>query len=288
MSFSDERCLPETSEDKLDAADDDELDSMIVWTGVVDDTVYYRLLGSCSNDNLHMLPVPEVTDYKHVVSHNEGTNYKDFSTPCIGSGTTKTARDAAIRGYTLGVNLTDHRLPPPLIERSKHHILAYDIECEYLGPQFPSFNSPIMCALLVCSCGYKVFVTRSLIPDVVARRCVSRQIYVTSNEELAETCMSVIEDHRPLFSIGHNVYDFDNVKIACALPSESRFRDFFIPTSYSSSKGVYSLGLIMCIPGVNNLDTLRYIRKAIVEKPGNLNFSNTPLQAGFKSKPVPK
>ena len=82
-----------------------------------------------------------------------------------------------------------------------------------------------------------------------------------SNSEMAEELIRQIILHSPIFTIGHNIHAFDNIKIATALQKNSKYREFFQPTSGSISAGNTSVGLIMCLSGINNFDTLRYIRK---------------------------
>jgi hypothetical protein len=47
------------------------------------------------------------------------------------------------------------------------------------------------------------------------------------------------------------------VGLACALHVDSPLRSYFTPTSNMTGKNVSCLAFIMCIPGINNLDTYR-------------------------------
>jgi hypothetical protein len=58
-----------------------------------------------------------------------------------------------------------------------------------------------------------------------------------------------------------NVYEFDNIRLVCSLQSDSPLMNDFVSTSNMIGKTVSNVGFIMCIPEINNLDTLRYIRK---------------------------
>lgn len=236
---------------------------MIIWCGFVNDTPAYRDLGNntTSSSNNAIYEIPLHVPATNTLSHNEGTILSGGTSPSIGTGHIKIMRDCAISGYHVGNTPSNPSLSPILIDRNVHHIMAYDLECHYRGPSTCSVGSDIMCASLVCSCGYKHVITRS--SHVIEDTKVTK---VLDNEDMATTIMECIVDHNPLFTLGHNVYDFDNVKIACALPSNSRFRRYFTPTSTIIGKSTSNLGLIMELPGINNFDTLRYLRKAMFMK----------------------
>jgi DNA polymerase elongation subunit (family B) len=103
-----------------------------------------------------------------------------------------------------------------------------------------------------------------------------------NNSHMAEIAMRLICDHNPIFTIGHNVYDFDNLRLACALPSDSKFRKYFIPTSHNLGKSVSSMGFIMAIPGINNLDTFRYIKKAMAQRFRSFALGNLAMDLNLK------
>ena len=48
---------------------------------------------------------------------------------------------------------------------------------------------------------------------------------------MAETSINLIISHRPIFTVGHNVYEFDNLRLACALQPDSLLRKYFASTS---------------------------------------------------------
>jgi hypothetical protein len=58
-------------------------------------------------------------------------------------------------------------------------------------------------------------------------------ILAKNNAEIAEETIRIIIEHAPIFAIGHNVYEFDNVKLACALPPESEYRQVLVCANYS-------------------------------------------------------
>jgi hypothetical protein len=200
------------------------------------------------------------SNYREIL-HNEGTSLRDWTRRSIGVGDVKVMRDFAAFGYTVGVSIDDQDAPPKLISPSNAHILAYDLECEYLGPQTSNIQSPILCACLKCSCGYEVIVSRTPIAN---REC--KHIVAPTNSLISQTVVGVMIEHGPIFTIGHNIYDFDNVRLACALPKDSPFRKYFVPTSNMLGKSVATAGFIMSLPGINNMDTLRYMRKAMPQR----------------------
>jgi len=60
--------------------------------------------------------------------------------------------------------------------------------------------------------------------------------------------------------MGHNIYSFDNTILAFALPKNYPYIKFFRGMSKSYTNTAPSMGLMMNIQGINNLDTLLYIR----------------------------
>ena len=118
-----------------------------MWTGKYESAPCYRTLGlNLQCDNL-LYNIPTDQDVDYVISHNEGTSDVDATSPSIGSGDSKLMRDCAIRGYTVGVNLKNPSVEPSLINRTSHHILAYDIETEYLGPSYRSGLAAVQISL---------------------------------------------------------------------------------------------------------------------------------------------
>jgi hypothetical protein len=170
-----------------------------------------------------MYSIPGLVEAPHLIAHNEGTSLHSGTSPSIGTGSTKDMRDHAIRGYTLGVNLGDPLKEPCLIERSKHHILAYDIEAEYMGPHASTFESPVLCVCLACSCGYRALISRVAVSNRHLKTVQWECFEARDNAQIAELTMELICRHGPIFTVGHNVYEFDNSRLACSLPPNSKF-----------------------------------------------------------------
>jgi DNA polymerase elongation subunit (family B) len=92
----------------------------------------------------------------------------------------------------------------------------------------------------------------------------STVVVCKDNADMAVTAINVMIKHAPVFVVGHNVYSFDNVILATSLPKGHRFRSFFKETFHTvHQRG--NMGLVMSIPGINNLDTYRYIHKAMTQ-----------------------
>ena len=115
-----------------------------------------------------------------------------------------------------------------------------------------------MCVCLCCSCGYKAVISR-----VLLSRLGYECMLVHDNASMAETTIKLIMSHRPIFTVGHNVNEFDNLRLACALKADSPSTKYFTPTSNVNRTNNVGMGFIMTIPGVNNIDTLRYMRKSM-------------------------
>ncbi len=220
-----------------------------------------RILGSDSSTNSSIYLINSTIEQSQDISHNEGTSMESWTSPSIGTGDSKIMRDCAAKGYTVGVHPDDLSRDPDLIDKDCCHVLAYDIECEYFGDASSHIESPIICVCLKCTCGYMATVSR-----VPVQRLPYPCIVATTNSAIAEETMRLIIEHEPSFTIGHNVYEFDNVRLACSLSSSSAYRSYFQPTSTVIGSSVTSVGFIMTIPGVNNLDTLRYTRKAMPQR----------------------
>ena len=200
--------------------------AMTIRVGYTNGSLSCRFLGRDNNDNITnnslLYKLPNISMMGDTLCHNEGTAEYGGTIPCIGSGSTMNTRRYAMCGYCVGNTLSVPDASPVLIDRKRDHVLAYDLEVEYYGPNFCSLRNPILCSSLVCTCGYIVIISRSdvRLPSVTCIR-------VYDNEEMSETIMRLISSHNPIFIVGHNVYDFDNVKIAVSLPSDSKYRRYF-------------------------------------------------------------
>lgn len=186
--------------------------------------------------------------------HNEGTTRSNGTTPTIGFGESKQCRDYGILGLGVGSTIGQPDTEPTTLDESNCCVMAYDIECEFAGPHLSSYQSPILCVSLVCTCGYKHIVTRC---DLLGMDC-NYTVKVT-NQDIAVEVIRQMKQHSPAFTVGHNVYTFDNTVLAKALPRQHAYRSYFDTVQKSDTKSSTTIGLIMAIPGINNVDTYKYI-----------------------------
>ena len=110
-------------------------------------------------------------------------------------------------GYALGRTMHKPTGPPFLLNYTTNHILCYDVECEFAGPSYSTYQSPILWARLLCSCGWKQYVSRR---DLFHRQ--SRFHVRSDNRGIVYTVLRIILTHKPIFTMGHSVYGYvDNV-----------------------------------------------------------------------------
>ena len=124
-----------------------ERESFVVWSGISNDVPACRVLGH-RKEGYQIFAIPSSPDPLIQLSHNEGTSTSGWTSPSIGTGDTKIMRDHEARGYAVGIWPDDLSTEPLLITREQHHILAYDLECEYSGDATITVESTIMCVCL--------------------------------------------------------------------------------------------------------------------------------------------
>lgn len=234
---------------------------MIIWSGFINGNWYYRCLGpdGTMSTALHEAPLyEEALESCTMIRHNESTTRTNGTSPTIGHGVSKTSRDYCIHGYGVGSSLGDLSQEPPLFNYATDHALAYDLEIEFVSRGECNTQSPILCSSLVCTCGWSLLITRSRVHDERVN-----QLVLDSSEAIAIATIEAILVHAPAFSMGHNIYAFDNAVLAFALPPNHPYVRFFRSITKSSNNTAPTVGLILDIPGVNNLDTLIYVRSSM-------------------------
>jgi hypothetical protein len=189
-----------------------------------------------------------------MLRHNEGTTMHGGTSPTIGFGESKLCRDYSIMGLSVGSTPGCPTVEPTTLGPHNCCVLAYDIETEFAGPDHSTFESAILCVSIRCTCGYEHVVTRckligSELPYTV----------MATNTTIAVETMRLIILHAPTFTVGHNVYAFDNAVLAKALPKHHIYTHYFQMVQKSDNKVSSTLSLIMTIPSVNNIDTYKYI-----------------------------
>jgi len=235
--------------------------SMIIWSGLINGTWYYRSLGPSSEMStaLHKIkPYGDLVSSYRMIRHNESTTRSNGTSPTIGHDTAKISRDYCIQGYGVGSPIDEQSKEPHLFNYEADHALAYDLETEFVSKGECNMQAPILCGSLVCTCGWQLLVTRARVHDSGLN-----QVVLDSSEAIAVRIISAILEHAPAFIIGHNVYSFDNTVLAFALPDHHPYIWFFRSVTKSSNNTAPTMGLILDIPGINNLDTLIYIRSSM-------------------------
>ena len=104
-------------------------------------------------------------------------------------------------GYSVGTTILDKDKTPFPLEFSTNHIICYDIESEFAGKGYCHYGVPMLCITLVCSCGWSLCISRSKVTGVSIPVMVCKD-----NKSMAEQAMRSIVDHRPIFTLGHNIY----------------------------------------------------------------------------------
>ena len=234
---------------------------MILWIGGYKGHIGIRCLGQ---DGLPSRCFRVLGPYKmvsKVLKHNECTTRRDGTSPGIGAGESKKCRDYGIMGFSVGTTVGSPSKEPIELNDKNCCIMAYDIECEYAGPTTTGIDSAMLCIALKCTCGFKHMITRSRIIGMDCEQSVR-----VCNRSMVIRTMDLIIQHRPVFTVGHNVYAFDNPTIAKALPSNHIYRSYFQAVQKSDTKSSTTMGLVMTIPGINNLDTYKYIYHSMYDR----------------------
>jgi hypothetical protein len=127
-------------------------------------------------------------------------------------------RDYGIMGLGVGSTLGDFTIEPTTLGSHNCCVLAYDIEFEFAGPDNSTFESAILCVSIMCTCGYKHVVTRCRLIGSKLSHTV-----ITCNATIAVEAIRLIILHTPTFTVGHNVYTFNNTVLAKALPKDHTY-----------------------------------------------------------------
>ena len=201
-------------------------DNVIIWSGWTANGAAYRLLGDSRSISSRSRLYGTRTSYtpKRLVTHCEGTTTSDAS-----------------RGVT------------------NTHCIAYDMEVAYDGEEQCNVGNDILCVTVKCSCKCFTRVITRAETHIEGVECVTK----TTNEEIARATISAFIEHGPAFIYGHNVFLFDNVVLALSFADDDPLTKFFVPITDSVGVGSSQVGFMIALPGINNVDTYRYIRQAM-------------------------
>lgn len=192
---------------------------MILWIGSYKDNIAIRCLGWDGHSSTCLRLLKPCHLVSEVLRHNEGTATRGGTSPGIGAGEAKRCRDYGIAGFSVGCTVGQPDKEPVKLNSSNCCVMAYDIESEFAGPAKTTISSPILCVSLKCTCGYEHIVSRC---KIVGMGC-SQSVRVC-NKDIAIEAIKLIIKHAPTFTVGHNVYSFDNPVLAKALPKKHPFR----------------------------------------------------------------
>ncbi len=126
-------------------------------------------------------------------------------------------------GYAVGVTLDKVHLPPVPLTSVNCCVLAYDIEVEFASAANSTSEAPILCVSMKCTCGYHLVVSRACLFDSDINHVVEY-----NNADIAIKVIKSIVAHMPTFSVGHNIYTYDNKVLAIALPKGHRYRQYIL------------------------------------------------------------
>jgi hypothetical protein len=223
---------------------------MILWIGEYSGYIAIRCLGPSGMASKCLRQLKDHPMVATTLRHNEGTTSHDGTSPTVGSGEAKKCRDYGIMGLGVGSNVGYPEVEPTTLGAHNCCVLAYDIESEFAGQSNSTFQSAILCVSIKCTCGYEHVVTRSKLIGSKLPHTV-----MTSNATIAVEVMRLIILHTPIFTVGHNVYAFENTVLAKALPKDHKFTSYFQMVHKSDNKASTTVGLVMTVPGINNIDT---------------------------------
>jgi DNA polymerase elongation subunit (family B) len=250
---------------------------MIVWMGEYRSRPAIRCLGASGVVSRYIREITSPCTIGTLLRHNEGTTSLNGTSPTIGSGEAKLCRDYSVMGYAVGLTIDNEHLPPVGLTSGNCCVLAYDIEVEFATAANNTSGAPILCVSMKCMCGYHLVISRARLLDSGINYVVG-----SNNAEIAIEVMKSIITHMPTFTVGHNIYTYDNKVLAIALPKGHKYRQYFKRVLKSDSSTSTTIGLVMTIPGINNLDTYRYMIQSMYDKFSSFSLGALCAAVGIK------
>ena len=80
---------------------------------------------------------------------------------------------------------------------------------------------------------------------------------------MVETILRLFISHRTTFIIDHNIYAFNNEVFVTAIGPDHPISSYFKQVVRSDSIWGSEFGIIIDIPGINNLDKFRFIKQSM-------------------------
>lgn len=211
------------------------------------------------------------------MSNNNNNNNNGLHMSFGVTGLIKSLRNASIRGYTIGRRPPSHTASLDAVTVIRHD-LYYDIETSYDRMCDSLIGSEIIMITCLCSCGaMKTF----------GRHAVNRNGVVSkdfsSSYAISKGFMKYVMEHRPTFLIAHNAYGFDNRVLAHHLAKDLTYHTYF--RNVSTKNETYAgFKLIIAIPGVNNVDSLAYIKTSKFSSYKSFSLAGLSQQLGTYAK----
>jgi len=193
-------------------------------------------------------------------------------------------REAAIAGYTVGVNLSRREIPlkhkSTSYEPVKICIAVYDIEACYTHGQSSNVMGDIIVMSVVCDCGYTASFGRQEVDNVLGTMSIKA---FKSSKDIVRAFLDAMVEHRPTILAAHNGYAFDNMVLAYHCPQEDYYESLLKSVDVKSAY-TNSLMMALDIPGVCNLDTLHFIRLSLSHQFQSYSLRNIALDLNLAPK----
>lgn len=163
-----------------------------------------------------------------------------------------------VRGGNARVGIGSAYSPPNL-----EHSAGYDIKT--LSPReggFPLNDAEIICASIMCSCGYLKSWNSYDWQNTMRSDCDCDRQYLSglSSAEIADSLLESVISHKTDWLVGYNCYSFDN----CCLcyHGSIEYKKYFQYLSGGMKKRSASYMMIIAAEGVYNVDIYSYLDKA--------------------------
>lgn len=156
--------------------------------------------------------------------------------------------------------------------------MGYDIETSMSLTQNDSFTpsySKITSLAVWCTCGYRKAWT------TIKHKPLGGLYYVPTSKRLVRCFIRDVAEHKPMWLVGYNCYQFDNCSINFHCPDD--LRQHMRPI-FSGSKAKISYSFYIDIVGVNNMDLYLYLDKLKRGKYKNLGLDTVAKESGLPGK----
>lgn len=137
--------------------------------------------------------------------------------------------------------------------------MAYDLEGVFDQRGMSCQREELLAGALPCSCGFQCTATYRTNQG-------PNTFHFSSSTEMVIAKLTKIQEHKPLFFMGHIYYKYENEVMLTHLligeldyPDMTEYNDLFMDTSSKGTFG-YELRCTITIRRVNNVDTMEWYR----------------------------